>query len=76
MVINDLPKELKFSETFIFADDLKIVAVSGTQREMQTDLTALDRYARENEMLFAIDKCAKLQLRSKNMNLFRKLHSI
>ena len=42
-------------------------------KEIQTDLTALDKWATENKISFAINQCAKLQLRGKKINLSCKL---
>ena len=36
--INDLPESVKFSDTYIFADDLKILAVAKTQEQIKSDL--------------------------------------
>ena len=69
MFINDLSEALSFSGPFIFAFDLKTLAVNTTQLEIQTDLTDLDRWAAENKMSFAIDTCVKLQFFGKNKNL-------
>ena len=54
---------------FIFADDLKILAVNSTHLEIQTDLTALNKWAAENKMSFFYDKCAKRQLRGTKLEL-------
>ena len=56
-VHNDLPEALNFNEPSIrffepsiFADDLIILAVKRTQHEIQTDVTAFDKWATENKM--------------------------
>ena len=39
--INDLPEALKFSDPYIFADDLEILSVAKTPEQIKSDLDAL-----------------------------------
>ena len=43
MFINDLPDVLVFSDPFIFADDLKILAVKKTFWQVQNDLNGIEQ---------------------------------
>ena len=61
--INDLPDVLVFSDPFIFADDLKILAVKKTFWQVQNHLNGIEQWVNENEMKLAMDKCAKLSIR-------------
>ena len=61
--INDLPDVLVFSDPFIFADDLKILAVKKTFWQVQNDLNGIEQWVNENKMKLAMDKCAKLSIR-------------
>ena len=61
--INDLPDVLVFSDPFIFADDLKILAVKKTFWQVQNDLNGIEQWLNENKMKLAMDKCAKLSIR-------------
>ena len=40
---NDLPELLKFSSQFIFADDLKVLAIAKTPEEVQEELLAIEQ---------------------------------
>ena len=62
--INDLPDLLVFSDPFIFADDLKILAVKKTFWQVQNNLNGIEQWVNENKMKLAMDKCAKLSMRS------------
>ena len=64
--INDLPDVLLFSEPFIFANDLKILAVQSSYWEVQDDLHGIENWIIQNKMEFAIDKCAYLNLRDRD----------
>ena len=66
--INDLPDVLVFSDPFIFADDLKILAVKKTFWQVQNDLNGIEQWLNENKMKLAMDKCAKLSIRGQTQN--------
>ena len=55
-----------FSEPFIFADDLKILAVQRSYWEVQDDLHGIENWIIQNKMELAIDKCAYLNFRGRN----------
>ena len=57
---------MKFSGTYIFADDLKILAVAKTQERTQSDLEAISNWVDTNGMSLAPDKCYKLEFRGTN----------
>ena len=50
MFIIDLPEATELSHFLFFGDDLKILAVNKTHHEIQTKLTALDRWATEKKI--------------------------
>ena len=64
--INDLPEALVFSDSYIFADDLKFLSVNLTEVQVQTDLQSLEIWVNKNRMALATDKCAKLTFRGKD----------
>ena len=66
--INDLPDVLVFSDPFIFADDLKILAVKKTFWQVQNDLNGIEQWVNEHKMKLAVDKCAKLSIRGQTQN--------
>ena len=66
--INDLPEVLKFSEPYIFADDLKLLSIKKTSIEIQEDLDKIQQWVTENKMELALDKCAKVSLRGGDAN--------
>ena len=68
LMINDLPDVLVFSDPFIFADDLKILAVKKTFWQVQNDLNGIEQWVNENKMKLAMDKCAKLSIRGQTQN--------
>ena len=55
-----------FSEPFIFADDLKILAVQRSYWEVQDDLHGIENWIIQNKMELAIDKCAYLIFRGRD----------
>ena len=61
--INDLPEPLKFSDPYIFADDLKILAVAKTQVQKKFDLEAISNLVDTNGMSLAPDKWYTLEFR-------------
>ena len=52
-----------FSEPFIFADDLKILAVQRGYCEVRDDLHGIENWVIQNKTELAIDKCAYLKFR-------------
>ena len=64
--INDLPEALAFSDSYLFADDLKFLSVNLTELQVQTDLQSLEIWVNKNRMALATDKCAKLTFRGKD----------
>ena len=64
--INDLPEALKFRDPYIFADDLKILAVAKTQKRIKSDLEAISNLVDTNGMNLAPDKCYKIDFRGTN----------
>ena len=57
--VNDLPEVLEFSDPFIFADDLKLLAVNVDTK----DLKSVENWVDKNKMSLALDKCFKVELR-------------
>ena len=66
--INDLPDVLVFSDPFIFADDLKILAVKKTFWQVQNDLNGIEQWVNKNKMKLAMEKCTKLSIRGQTQN--------
>ena len=64
--INGLLDVLMFSEPFIFADHLKILAVQRIYWEVQDDLHGIENWIIQNKMELAIDKCAYLNFRGRD----------
>ena len=61
--INDLPEVLKFSDPYIFADDLKLLAVNVDTKDIQQDLKSVENWVDKNKMSLALDKCFKVEIR-------------
>ena len=59
--INDLPDLLKFSESFIFADDLKLLFTGKADWQIQEDLNSIQHWVLTNKMDLAIEKCAAVK---------------
>ena len=74
--INDLPEVLRFSDPSIFADDLKILSVGRKQDEIQLDLNKIEDWVRQNNMELAFEKCAQINFRGVDINLFLKRKSV
>ena len=47
--INDLPDILRFSDPYLFADDLKILAIGKTHEEIQIDIDAIQEWVLSNK---------------------------
>ena len=67
--INDFPDVLIFCEPFIFADDRKILAVQRSYWEVQDDLHGIENWIIQNKMELAIDNCAYLNFRGRDLQL-------
>ena len=74
--INDLPEVLRFSDPSIFADDLKILSVGRKQDEIQLDLNKIEDWVRQNNMELAFEKCAQINFRGVDINLFLSGNSV
>ena len=61
--INDLLDVLTFSQPFIFADDLKILAIGKSNEEVQTDIKRIWKRVKSNKMKLAVNKCLLLIFR-------------
>ena len=51
---------LRFSEPYLLADDLKILAIGHSQSVVQIDIDANDSWIRKNHLELATDKCSAL----------------
>ena len=63
ILINDLPDVLRFSDPYLFADDLKILSIGYSDIEFQEDINAVQNLVATNKMEFGVDKCAILNIR-------------
>ena len=61
--INDLPEVLKFSDPYIFADYLKLLAVNVDTKGIQQDLKSVQNWVDKNKMSLALDKSFKVEFR-------------
>ena len=59
----NLPEVLKFSDPFIFADDLKLLAVNVDTKDIQQDLKSVENWVDKNKMSLALDKCFEVEFR-------------
>ena len=59
---------LVFTDPFIFADDLKILAGKKTFWQVQNDLNGIEQWVNENKMKLTMGKCAKLSIRGQTQN--------
>ena len=64
--INDLPDVLNSSDPFIFADDLKTLAVRKNFWQIQDDLDQVEIWVKGNTMELAMDKNAKITFRGQD----------
>ena len=53
--INDLPDAMKFSDPFIIADDLKILAIGKDHWTLQEVLDSIATWVRSNKMKLALE---------------------
>ena len=67
--INDLPDSLRFSQPYIFADDLKLLYTGQIQLDAQSDLSSIEKWVELNQMKLAIEKCGMLTLKGSDGNL-------
>ena len=63
ILINDLPDVLRFSDPYLFADDLKILSIGYSDTEFQEDINAVQKWVATNKMELAVDKCEILNIR-------------
>ena len=63
ILTNDLPDVLRFSDPYLFADDLKILSVGYSDTKFQEDINAVQNCVATNKMELAVDKCAILNIR-------------
>ena len=63
ILINDFPDVLRFSDPFLFADDLKIISIGYSDTEFQEDINAVQNWVATNKMELAVNKCAILNIR-------------
>ena len=62
--MNSLPDVLTFSKTFIFGDDLKILAIcKSNDEEVQTDIKRIGKWVTSNKMKLVVNKCHLLSFR-------------
>ena len=54
---------MEFSDPFIFADDLKLLAVNVDTKDIQQDLKSVENWVDKNKMSLALDKCFKVEFR-------------
>ena len=67
--INDLPDALRFSQPYIFADDLKLLYTGQNQLDAQSDLSSIEKWVELNQMKLALEKCGMLTLKGSDGNL-------
>ena len=63
--INDLPERAKYSDVFLFADDLKIfrpIANVNDQHKLQEDVNSLNSWSKESCLFFHPDKCKSMRI--------------
>lgn len=61
IVVNDLPEVVKYSESFLFADDFKCSKKINSESDslkLQEDLDAVCKWAKDNRLEFNIRKCS------------------
>ena len=61
-----------FSKPFVFADDLKILAVQRSYWEVQDDLLGIENWIIQNKMDLTIDRYMKLRGRDQQYKLMEK----
>ena len=65
LYINDLPTYLKFSLLLLYADDCKLSLIINSPFDafkLQSDLTALEQWSKDNFIPLNIDKCAVMHI--------------
>ena len=53
VLINDLPDELRFSDPYLFADELHILSIGYSDTEFQEDINAVQNWVATNKMEIA-----------------------
>ena len=79
ILINDLPDVLRFSDSYLFADDLKILLIGYIDTKFQDDINAVQNWVATNKMELAFDKCAILNIRGPEKDfelLYQYLNSL
>ena len=61
--INNLPDVLRFSDPYLFADDLKTLTIGYSDTERQEDKNAVQNWVATNKMELPVDKCAVRNIR-------------
>ena len=59
----DLPDVLKFSNAYLFADDIEIISVNRSYVQVQLDLDSIDNWVTKNKMSPAMLNCFKIIFR-------------
>ena len=59
----DLPDVLKFSNAYLFADDIEIISVNRSYVQVQLDLDSIDNWVTENKMSPAMLNCFQIIFR-------------
>ena len=73
--INDLPDVHRFSEAYLFADDLKILAIDHSQSEFQIDIKAIGFWVRTNLREMANDVCPTVKFHGTE-NVFHPVENL
>ena len=68
--INDLPELLKFSDPYVFAHDLKSLAVNVDTKDIQQDLKSVENLVDKNKMSLALHKCFEVDFRGNQHEVF------
>ena len=63
ILIKDLPDVLTFSQLFIFADNVNILAIGKSNEEAQTDIKKIGKRVKSNKMKLIVSKCHLLNFR-------------
>ena len=66
--LNDLPEALAFSDSYLFADDIKFLSVNPTELQVETDLQSLEIWVRPQEAKKS-SSFPKLELKKRGTNL-------
>lgn len=67
--INDIVEEVKYSQTLMFADDIKIFTEVTSEKDtetLQSDINRLLKWCESNRLYFNFDKCATMSIHRTN----------